>query len=155
KSLRLRSYSGALAADATLHPRATRFIPEMLALIQRLIEREHAYVDAEGQVYFSVASFAPYGCLSGSVQAGLLPGLRVEVRQEKRDPRDFALWKVDRRHLMQWDPHAPAGWRDEDWRRLRALVPAGIDPRVKKGFPGWHIECSAMVLATLGETIDI
>jgi cysteinyl-tRNA synthetase len=155
RALRLRNYSGAEAEDPGLHPRATRYVPEMLALIQKLIERDHAYVDSQGQVYFSIESFPEYGQLSGKVLEELESGARVEVREEKRDPRDFALWKVDAKHLMQWDPHGPDGWAPEDWQRLRALVPGGVDARLKKGFPGWHIECSAMSLACLGETIDV
>ena len=155
KHLRMRNYAGADADDAALHPRATAFIPEMLLMIQQLLDRGHAYTDGRGQVYFSIATFAEYGHLSGKVQEDLESGARVEVRKEKRDPRDFALWKVDERHLMQWDPHSAEGWSSNDWQRLQALQPNGIDAKVKKGFPGWHLECSAMVLATLGETIDI
>jgi cysteinyl-tRNA synthetase len=155
RALRLRNYTGAEGDDPTLHPRATRYIPEMLALIQKLLERGHAYTDSLGQVYFSIESFPEYGRLSGKVLEDLEAGARVEVREEKRDPRDFALWKVDAKHLMQWDPHSAEGWPPEDWQRLRALVPAGVDGRLKKGFPGWHIECSAMSLACLGETIDV
>jgi cysteinyl-tRNA synthetase len=155
RALRLRNYAGAEAEDPGLHPRATRYIPEMLALIQRLIERDHAYLDSVGQVYFSIASFPEYGQLSGKVLDELEAGARVEVREEKRDPRDFALWKVDPKHLMQWDPHAAAGWPPEDWERLRSLLPGGVDARIQRGFPGWHIECSAMALACLGEVIDV
>jgi cysteinyl-tRNA synthetase len=155
RSLRLRNYSGAEANDPTLHPRATRFIPEMLALIQKLLEKNHAYADSTGQVYFSIETFPEYGQLSGKVLEELEAGARVEVREEKRDPRDFALWKVDAKHLMQWDPHAAEGWQPEDWQRLRQLLPGGVDPRIQKGFPGWHIECSAMSLACLAETIDL
>jgi len=79
-----------------------------------------------------VASFPAYGKLSGNTGEALVAGARVEVREEKRDPRDFALWKSDPHHLMQWD---------SPWGR---------------GFPGWHIECSAMSRALLGEgTLDI
>jgi len=132
RALRLRNYSGAEASDPTLHPRATRYIPEMLALIQKLLERNHAYADSAGQVYFSIETFPEYGKLSGKVLEELEAGARVEVREEKRDPRDFALWKSDPHHLMQWD---------SPWGR---------------GFPGWHIECSAMSRALLGEgTLDI
>src|SRR4051812_20385181 len=155
KALRLRNYSGAEAGDPSLHPRATRYIPEMLSLIQKLLERGHAYTDSLGQVYFSIESFPEYGRLSGKVLEELESGARVEVREEKRDPRDFALWKVDAKHLMQWDPHGAEGWPAEDWQRLRALLPAGVDARIQKGFPGWHIECSAMALACLGEVIDV
>jgi cysteinyl-tRNA synthetase len=155
RALRLRNYGGAEAGDAALHPRATRFIPEMLVLIQRLLERGHAYADSTGQVYFSIESFPSYGQLSGKVLDELEAGARVEVREEKRDPRDFALWKVDAKHLMQWDPHGAEGWEPEDWQRLQQLLPGGVDARLGKGFPGWHIECSAMVLGCLGETIDV
>jgi cysteinyl-tRNA synthetase len=155
RALRLRNYAEAEGSDPTRHPRATRYIPEMLSLIQKLIEGEHAYVDSNGQVYFSIESFPEYGQLSGKVIDELEVGARVEVREEKRDPRDFALWKVDSKHLMQWDPHNPEGWPPEDWQRLQQLLPAGLDARVKKGFPGWHIECSAMSLACLGDTIDL
>jgi cysteinyl-tRNA synthetase len=155
RTLRLRNFTGVEAEDPALHPRATAFVPEMLALIQRLLQRDHAYTDGAGQVYFSIASFPEYGRLSGKVLEDLESGARVEVREEKRDPRDFALWKVDAAHLMQWDPQSPEGWPPEDWQRLQRLLPDGVDARVKKGFPGWHIECSAMALACLGETIDL
>ena len=155
QALRLRNHAGAEGDDPALHPRATRYIPEMLALIQTLLERDHAYVDSQGQVYFSIATFPAYGRLSGKVLEELEAGARVEVREEKRDPRDFALWKVDAKHLMQWDPHAAEGWQPEDWQRLQRLVPGGVDARLRKGFPGWHIECSAMSLACLGERIDL
>ncbi len=112
-------------------PRATQYVPQMIAIIQRLVAAGHAYV-AGHEVYYSVPSFPAYGRLSGNTGADLLAGARVEVREEKRDPRDFALWKSDPRHVMQWD--SPWG----------------------KGFPGWHIECSAMSRACLGDgTLDI
>jgi cysteinyl-tRNA synthetase len=155
RALQMRNYGPGEADDPALHPRATAHIPEMLVLIQRLLERGHAYTDSLGQAYFSIATFPEYGQLSGKVLDELESGARVEVREEKRDPRDFALWKVDPKHLMQWDPHAAEGWQPADWQRLQDLVPTGVDPRLKKGFPGWHIECSAMVRACLGETIDI
>jgi cysteinyl-tRNA synthetase len=155
RTLRLRNYAGGEGEDAGRHPRATRYIPEMLVLVQKLLERGHAYTDSVGQVYFSIATFAEYGRLSGKPLDELEVGHRVEVREEKRDPRDFALWKVDAKHLMQWDPHAATGWEPEDWARLQRLLPGGVDARVQKGFPGWHIECSAMSLACLGEAIDV
>lgn len=155
KALRLKNYEGAEAARADLHPRATAHVPEMLAMIQTLIERSYAYVDGEGQVYFAVSSFADYGRLSGKVLDELEAGARIAVRSEKRDPRDFALWKTDRKHLMQWDPHDASGWPPGDFERLQALAPQGIDERVRAGFPGWHIECSAMSRACLGPIIDI
>ncbi len=115
---------------ATRYPRATEHIPEMIAMIRRLVERGHAYV-VNGNVYFEVSTFAPYGRLSGNTIEQLRAGARIEPNPEKRHPADFALWKQDPRHLMQWD---------SPWGR---------------GFPGWHIECSAMSSKYLGETFDI
>ena len=113
------------------YPRATQYIPHMIAIIERLIAGGHAYV-VGSDVYYSVATFPAYGKLSGNTGEDLVAGARVEVREAKRDPRDFALWKSDSHHLMQWD---------SPWGR---------------GFPGWHIECSAMSRALLGEgTLDI
>jgi len=103
-------------------------------MIQRLIERDFAYVDRQGQVYFEVAKFPEYGRLSGKRLAELEVGARVAVRDEKRDPRDFALWKVDGRHLMQWDPHGPDGWPDGGQARLPRPVPGGVDARVARAF---------------------
>jgi cysteinyl-tRNA synthetase len=155
KLLRLAVYEGANADDASLHPRATAHVPEMLVMIQRLLDRGFAYVDSVGQVYFDVSKFPAYGALSGKVLEELEAGARVAVREEKRDPRDFALWKVDEKHLMKWDPHGPEGWPSGDYERFRALAPAGVDARLSPGFPGWHIECSAMSRAHLGPVIDI
>jgi cysteinyl-tRNA synthetase len=134
RALRLRIYQGDEADDPALHPRATDHVPQMLAMIGRLLERGFAYTDAAGQVYFEIAKFPAYGALSGKDIDELEEGARVAVREEKRDPRDFALWKVDPKHLMQWPTN---------------------DPRIATGFPGWHIECSAMSQAHLGNTIDI
>ena len=155
KTLRIKNYQGAEADDPTLHPRATRHVPEMLAMIQTLLERGFAYVVPSGEVYFEVAKFPAYGKLSGKVLDELESGARVAVRDEKKDPRDFALWKVDDKHLMRWDPHAAEGWPADDWARFRTLAPNGVDARIRPGFPGWHIECSAMARAHLGERIDI
>ena len=95
--------------------------------------RERPRLQAEGNVYFDVRSFPRYGALSGNTLAELEAGAsgRVEERSEKRHPADFALWKHDPKHLMQWD--SPFG----------------------RGFPGWHIECSAMSRKYLGDTLDI
>jgi cysteinyl-tRNA synthetase len=127
----------------------------MLAMIQRLIERDYAYVDSAGQVYFDISKFPEYGKLSGKILDDLVDGARVQVRDEKRNPRDFALWKVDTKHLMQWNPHGAEGWRDDGFERLQHLVPGGVDKRIGVGFPGWHIECSAMSAACLGPVIDL
>jgi cysteinyl-tRNA synthetase len=114
-----------------ISPRASGHIPEQIALIERLLEKGHAYV-VDGSVYFDVASFPEYGKLSGRVVEDLEEGARVAIRQEKRHSADFALWKkADSEHILRW----PSPW-DE-------------------GFPGWHIECSAMSAKYLGETFDI
>ncbi len=111
-------------------PRATAHIAEMVALIKTLIEKGHAY-PAEGNVYFSVASFPAYGRLSGRNVDELLVGGRVEPGPGKRHPLDFALWKAARAGEPSWEsPWGP-------------------------GRPGWHIECSAMSLKYLGPGFDI
>jgi cysteinyl-tRNA synthetase len=113
-----------------IEPRATGTIPEMIQLIERLIEGGHAYAE-QGHVLFSVGSFAEYGKLSGRSPEDLLAGARVEVAPYKRDPGDFVLWKPS-------TPEQP-GW-DSPWGR---------------GRPGWHIECSAMSWRHLGADFDI
>ncbi len=119
-------------ARPNIAPTAAGHIPEQIELIKTLIQKGHAY-EANGSVYFSVSSFEGYGKLSGRRnQDEMESGTRVEIKSEKRHPSDFALWKkADPTHLMQWN--SPWGW----------------------GFPGWHIECSAMSMKYLGETIDI
>ena len=114
----------------TREPRATETIPEMIGLIKRLIERGFAY-EAEGSVYFAVAAFPGYGKLSGRRIEDMIAGARVEVDERKRDPLDFALWKASKPGEPSW----PSPWGD--------------------GRPGWHIECSTMSQAYLGDTIDI
>ncbi len=117
--------------EAHAYPRATDHIPEMIEMIEQLISRGHAYqVDGVG-VYFRVDSFEQYGCLSGNTVENLDSGSRIAVDDRKESPHDFALWKIDEKHLMQWD---------SPWGR---------------GFPGWHIECSAMSHKFLGGTFDI
>ena len=155
KQLRMRNYTGDDADDKALHPRAARHVAEMLVMIQELIKRDFAYVDSTGQVYFEIGKFPEYGSLSGKVLEDLEVGARVAVSGEKRDPRDFYLWKVDEKHLMQWDPHGPEGWPDGDYEHFKELAPEGVDKRIKPGFPGWHIECSAMSRAHLGQVFDI
>jgi cysteinyl-tRNA synthetase len=118
------------ALPPTLQPRATAHIPEMLAIIGRLIDGGCAYV-AEGHVLFDTQSFADYGKLSGRSLDDMIAGARVEVAPYKRHPADFVLWKPS-------EPGAPA-W-DSPWG---------------PGRPGWHLECSAMVEKTLGASIDI
>ena len=111
-------------------PRATQYIGEILAMIAGLIERGNAYVVGDG-VYFAVASFPRYGALSGRNTDELLVGARIAPGEEKRDPLDFALWKFARPGEPSW----PSPWGE--------------------GRPGWHIECSAMSHALLGEPFDI
>jgi cysteinyl-tRNA synthetase len=114
----------------TMEPRATDHIPQIVKMIETLIGSEHAY-PAEGHVLFSVVGDPDYGKFSGRSRDEMLAGARVEVAPYKRDPADFVLWKPS-------PPDAP-GW-DSPWGR---------------GRPGWHIECSAMCEAHLGETFDI
>ncbi len=112
------------------HPRATQHIPQIIALIETLITKGLAY-ESGGSVYFGVRAFGSYGRLSGRRVEDMLEGARVEVSEEKRDPLDFALWKAVKPGEPSWEsPWGP-------------------------GRPGWHIECSAMAMAHLGETIDI
>ena len=118
------------AGEPDVVPHATTHIPQIIAMVERLIASGHAYA-AEGHVLFSVASFPDYGRLSGRDPEELLAGARVEVAPYKRDAGDFVLWKPSTPDLPGWD---------SPWGR---------------GRPGWHIECSAMAAAHLGETIDI
>jgi cysteinyl-tRNA synthetase len=111
-------------------PHATDYIPEMIAMIATLIERGHAY-EADGHVLFAVESYGKYGALSGRSVADMLAGARVEVAPYKRNPMDFVLWKPSSADQPGWD---------SPWGR---------------GRPGWHIECSAMSHALLGESFDI
>ena len=114
----------------TAEPRATEYIDQMVDMIGTLIEGGHAYA-AEGHVLFSVGSFEAYGRLSGRSVEDMIAGARVEVAPYKRDPMDFVLWKPSAAEEPGWD---------SPWGR---------------GRPGWHIECSAMSAALLGERFDI
>ncbi|MCH7786146.1 MAG: class I tRNA ligase family protein, partial [Chloroflexi bacterium] len=117
---------------ARYFPKATDHIQEMLEIVERLVENGFAY-EVEGNVYFEVSSFEDYGKLSGNIQeAELLEAVRVEADPLKRDPRDFTLWKLaEPGRDLKW----PSIWGD--------------------GFPGWHIECSAMSIKYLGKQFDI
>ncbi len=114
----------------TVEPKATEHIPEMIALVRRLMEKGHAY-QVEGDVYYAVESFPEYGRLSKRSLDEMQAGARVEVDERKRNPLDFALWKAAKPGEPSWD--SPWG----------------------KGRPGWHIECSAMSQRYLGDTFDI
>ena len=119
---------GALVPD--VEPRATQYVSDMVAMIQRLVDNGHAYA-AEGHVLFSVPSMSDYGRLSRRSRDELVAGARVEVAPYKKDPADFVLWKPSTDDQPGW----PSPWG--------------------RGRPGWHIECSAMSARHLGETFDI
>ncbi len=111
-------------------PRATEFIPQIVAFVRALIDKGHAY-PAAGDVYFDVSSFPGYGKLSGREVEELLAGARIAPGEEKRSPADFALWKASKPGEPSWDsPWGP-------------------------GRPGWHIECSAMSMGLIGDQLDI
>jgi cysteinyl-tRNA synthetase len=115
-----------------ISPRASGHIPEQIELVKTLVEKGHAYTSGQGNVYFDVASFPGYGRLSGRAGDDAQTGTRVESSPDKRDPRDFALWKrAEEGHILRWS--SPWGW----------------------GYPGWHLECSAMAMRYLGDTVDI
>ncbi len=116
------------------YPRATEHIPEMVALIQRLLQKGYAYRGEDGSIYFDISKFKDYGKLSRLKIKELKPGARVRQDEyAKEEARDFALWKA---------------WSEEDGEVY-------WDTPLGKGRPGWHIECSAMSMRYLGETLDI
>ncbi len=116
---------------ATVNPRATEHIQDIIDLVKTLVEKGHAYPTPNGDVYFSVRSWPGYGKLSGQNIDDLENGARVDPTEEKQDPLDFALWKGQKPGEPAW----PSPW--------------GM------GRPGWHIECSAMSMAILGQSFDI
>ena len=116
--------------EATVHPKVTESMPEIIAMVRQLIERGHAYASG-GDVYFSTSSFAGYGKLSHQPLEDLQAGARITAGEQKREPMDFALWKTAKPGEPAWD--SPWG----------------------KGRPGWHIECSAMTKHHLGDTFDL
>ncbi|UCC63510.1 MAG: cysteine--tRNA ligase [Anaerolineae bacterium] len=114
-----------------ISPRPSGHIPEQIEMIKALLDEGYAY-EVNGSVYFNVAEFPEYGKLSGRKVEELMEGARVEVNPDKRHPADFSLWKkAEPGHIMRWP--SPWGW----------------------GYPGWHVECSAMAIKYLGETFDI
>ena len=115
---------------ATIPPKATEHIGEIIALVQKLIDKGHAY-ELNGDVYFDTQSFPGYGKLSGQDLSELELGARIDINESKKNPMDFALWKAQKDGEIAWD--SPWG----------------------KGRPGWHIECSAMSMKYLGDTLDI
>lgn len=112
------------------YPRATNHIKEMTEMIKKLMKNGYAY-EVSGSVYYDLKKFKSYGKLSGNKMEDLIAGSRVEVNSEKKNPYDFALWIHNPNHKMQWN---------SPWGR---------------GYPGWHIECSAMSMKYLGKTLDI
>jgi cysteinyl-tRNA synthetase len=113
------------------YPFATDYVPEIVAQIRRLVDKEYAYVADDGSVYFSVAKFADYGKLSGQRVEALKPGARLELDPRKRAPEDFVIWKATTPGEPSWEsPWGP-------------------------GRPGWHVEDSAMILRLLGERCDL
>ncbi len=135
------AYEAAFHADAALvnilpahvFPRATEHIPEMLDIAERLVDAGHAYASDSGNVYYAVSSFPEYGRLSGNSLDDLRAGHRGEIEGDKRDPADFALWKAaGEGRMLSWPT-----------------------PRWGDGFPGWHLECSAMAMRHLGPTFDV
>lgn len=117
--------------EATVHPKATENIDEIISIISALVEKGYAYSVENGDVYFSPKKFKEYGKLSHQPLEDLEAGARINIGELKKEPMDFALWKGAKPGEPAWD--SPWG----------------------KGRPGWHIECSAMVRRYLGETIDI
>lgn len=123
--------------EPAFRPHATDYIEQMKDMINVLLEKEKAYITDDG-IYFSVQSFPQYGALSGNTLENLDAGNRVQVNEQKKHPADFALWKfcvgINEHHALRWSS------------------PGENTP---EGFPGWHIECSAMSRSLLGDTIDI
>ncbi len=116
---------------ADIYPKASECIPEIIAMVKGIIDNGFGYVTEDGSVYFSVDKVVDYGKLSGNKQEEMISGARVCVDEIKRNPMDFCLWKAAKPGEISW----PSPWGE--------------------GRPGWHIECSAMCLKYLGETIDI
>jgi len=116
---------------ADKYPKATDHIKEMIKLVETLIEKDYAY-ESNGSVYFDVTKFENYGKLSGNTLGNLQSGKRIAINKDKKNPHDFALWVYNPKHLMFWK----SPWNDH-------------------GYPGWHLECSAMSIKYLGEHFDI
>jgi len=120
---------GVISPDA--EPKATEHMPQIISMIEKLIENKYAYAADNGDVFYDVSAFSGYGKLSGKVIDELRAGERVEIQEAKDDPLDFVLWKASKPNQPSWDsPWGP-------------------------GRPGWHIECSAMAIHCLGEHFDI
>ena len=112
-------------------PKATEYMPQIIDLIQQLVDKDYAYVGDNGDVYYDVSKFQEYGCLSHKDLSGQEAGFRIDIVEDKRSPLDFVLWKNAKPGEPSWD--SPWG----------------------AGRPGWHVECSAMAIHSLGESFDI
>ncbi|MFH1421098.1 MAG: cysteine--tRNA ligase [Planctomycetota bacterium] len=112
------------------YPRATEHVSEMIEIIKKLLEKGVAYISGNA-IYYDISKFPAYGRLSNNPLENLMAGARIDINLDKRNPFDFALWKSDAEHIMKWD--SPWG----------------------EGYPGWHLECSAMSMKYLGESFDI
>ena len=126
-----KDMAGLHITEADEKTKASEYIPQIVSFVEKLIEKDFAYPAPNGDVYYRVRKFKDYGKLTHRKIDELLNGVRIELEDGKEDPLDFALWKSAKEGEISWD--SPWG----------------------KGRPGWHIECSAMALNTLGETIDI
>ena len=126
-----KDMAGLHITDADVKTKASEYIEKIVDFVQSLVDKGFAYATSKGDVYYRVRKFDEYGKLSHRNVDDMLNGVRVELEEGKEDPIDFALWKSAKEGEVSWD--SPWG----------------------KGRPGWHIECSAMALDTLGETIDI
>ncbi len=126
-----KDYAAAGLLEPTHKTKATEHVPQMIAMIETLVQKGSAYAIPGGDVFFSIGGFAKYGYLSGKSKDDLLTGVRIEVDPTKRDPLDFALWKAAKPGEPAW----PSPWGN--------------------GRPGWHIECSAMARKWLGDQIDL
>ncbi|MGE3278274.1 MAG: cysteine--tRNA ligase [Candidatus Altimarinota bacterium] len=137
--------------DAIAYPRASEYIQEQLAMVKDLLKKGIAYETSDG-VYFDVSQFPNYGQLSKNKLEDLNAGARVEVKDEKRNPADFALWKKcvgeNAHHILRWDFNTGE-------KLTLDPQPSTLNPQPSPGFPGWHIECSAMASALLGDQIDL
>lgn len=126
-------------------PRASEYVKQMIEIINTLLQKKHAYETDDG-IYFAVTSFPQYGALSGNTLEHLSAGARIEVDEKKKHPADFALWKKcvgdNGRHVLRWT------YATGDVSKTE-----GEDPL--SGFPGWHIECSAMSRSLLGDQMDL
>ena len=116
---------------ATHYPKATEHVGEMIESVKTLIDKGYAYIAKDNCIYFEIDKFPNYGKLSGKNLEDLVAGSRIEINENKKNPLDFAVWILKDGHIMKWDS------------------PWGV------GYPGWHIECSAMSRKYLGDTIDI